>query len=202
MCIPVNLVFEDAISEYTMVKLLQSFGDKYYIGQSYQGNGFGYIKTNIRGFNQAAIATPFFILTDLDTYVCPSELIKDWLEYPLKPNLIFRIAVREVESWLLADIDGFSKFTGISKVNIPDNPDNENDPKKTLVNLIKRSRKRYIKEDILPINENAQIGPNYNERLMQYVSDYWDLNRAMLKSNSLYRAYQYLDNFKYTVPSK
>lgn len=200
MYIPINLVFEDAISEFTMIKLLNSFGNKFYIGKSYQGYGFGYIKTNIGGFNQAAISTPFFVLTDLDTYECPVALINDWISQPLKSNLIFRIAVREVEAWLLADIEGFSDFLGVSKANFPINPDMEIDPKRTLISLVKRSRKRHIKEDIVPINDNAQIGPNYNERLMQYVSDYWDLDRAMQKSSSMRRAHNCLNNFQYLMP--
>lgn len=197
----INLVFEDAISEFLMSTILNSFGDKYYVGYSYSGNGFGYIKSHISGFNKASKATPFFVLTDLDKYECPLELINDWFDRPQNPNLIFRIAVREVESWLLADREGFSAFTGISLTLIPRNPDSETDPKTTLINLVSRSRRRKIKEDIIPINPNATIGPNYNERLMEYVTDYWDLNRAMENSNSLTRAYSKLNAFTYSMPN-
>lgn len=199
MHIPINLVFEDDISEFTMMKILGSFGDKYYCGISYPGKGFGYIKTNINGFNQAAIATPFFVLTDLDNYKCPMELITDWLVNPPKPNFIFRIAVREVEAWLLADRIGYSNFTGVSLANFPLNPEQEADPKQTLINITRKSRKRYLKEDIVPINQNAQIGPNYNERLMEYVAENWDLGRAMENSESLRRACRCLEGFTYSI---
>ncbi len=197
MSVPVNLVFEDAISEFAMMKLLESFGDKYYVGTSYPGYGFGYIKRNINGFNQAAIATPFFVLTDLDNYPCPTELINEWLARPRQPNLIFRIAVREVEAWLLADRIGFSTFTGVSLANLPLNPELEVDPKQTLINIVRRSRRRTIKEDIIPINQNATIGPNYNERLMEYILNDWNLERAMQTSESLRRAFVYLERFNY-----
>jgi hypothetical protein len=200
MPIPINLVFEDEISEFTMIKMLDSFGDKYYCGISYPGNGYGYIKSNINGFNEAAVATPFFVLTDLDNYNCPPELINDWLIKTPEPNFIFRIAVREIEAWLLADREGYSKFTGVSLANFPRNPEAEPDPKQTLINITRRSRKRSIREDIVPINENAQIGPNYNEQLMNYVASIWDIERAMNNSESLRRAFRYLENFEYTIP--
>ncbi|HRI28022.1 MAG TPA: DUF4276 family protein [Chitinophagales bacterium] len=201
MSIYINLVSEDAISEFTMMKLLDSFASKYYIHNTYPANGYGYIKSNINGFNQASIATPFFVLTDLDNYPCPPELILDWITAPLHPNFIFRIAVKEVEAWLLADIEGFSEFTGVSQANFPANPELENDPKQTLINLARRSRRRDVREDIVPINNNATIGPNYNERLMQFVSDFWNLERAIGRSTSLQRAFNKLDNFNFTQPA-
>jgi hypothetical protein len=200
MNISINLVFEDEISEFTMIKILGSFGDKYVRGISYPGNGFGYIKSNINGFNEAAIATPFFVLADLDNYPCPPELITDWLKHPPKPNFIFRIAVREIEAWLLADREGYSNFTGVSLANFPRNPEAEINPKQSLINITRKSRKRSLREDIVPVNENAQIGPNYNEQLMKYVSTYWDIERAIKNSESLKRAYAYLEKFEYIVP--
>ncbi len=199
MSIPINLVYEDEISEFTMIKILDSFGDKYFCGISYHGYGFGYIKTNINGFNQAAIATPFFVLTDLDNYSCPTVLINEWLNHPPKPNLIFRIAVREIEAWLLADREGFSNFTGVSLANFPINPELEANPKQTLINIARKSRRRSVREDIVPINKNAQIGPNYNEQLMNYVASIWDIEKAMENSESLRRACQYLEGFKYII---
>jgi len=141
--ITLNLVFEDQISEFVMIKLAEK-AEKFFISNSYSEGGFGYIKKNIRGFNEASKGCPFFVLTDLDNGVCAPALINDWLNDPPHPNLIFRVAIREVEAWLLADIEGFSKYTGISKVNFPDNPEDLPDPKAELLKLIKRCRKRDI----------------------------------------------------------
>lgn len=197
MSISINLVFEDELSEYVLRKLLDCFGDKYQSGFSYNSRGFGYIRNNINGFNQACVAVPFLVLTDLDNNPCPVQLIRDWFNHPMHPNMIFRIAVREVEAWILADVEGYSTFTGVSRVNFPDNPENELDPKRTLINLTRRSRKRRIREDIVPINDNAQIGPNYNGRLMEFVFRYWEINRAIPRSESLRRAYEKLRLFHY-----
>lgn len=127
--ISINLVFEDDLSEAVMIRLLDHFGDKYRVVNTYPGYGFGYLKSNIRGFNQASIITPFFMLTDLDLYSCPLKLIQDWVSFPINKGLIFRIAVREVESWLLADIEALSLFLRVSKANFPLQPEYETDPK-------------------------------------------------------------------------
>lgn len=75
------------------------------------------------GWNRAAKGTPFVVLTDLDTAPCPGELIKSWLANDQHPNLLFRVAVREVESWLMADTDNFAHYIATRKTLMPEDPD-------------------------------------------------------------------------------
>lgn len=192
----ISLIFEDELSESVMNRLLQNF-NKYEVVNSYSGHGYGYLKNNIRGFNQASAITPHFMLTDLDNYSCPIELINDWITFDLNKNFIFRIAVKEVESWLLADVEGLSRYFNVSAVNFPKQPDLEDDPKNTLIQLARRSRKRNIREDIVPINNFASIGPNYNGCLSNFVYHHWNIERAVLHSKSLERAYRKLSEFKF-----
>lgn len=192
--IPLNLVFEDQISELVMVRLAKET-NKYYISNSYSEGGFGYIKKNISGFNEASKGCPFFVLTDLDTVNCAPTLIEDWLGKSAHPNLIFRIAVREIEAWILADVEGFSKYTGISAVNFRIDIEDIADPKAELLRLVKRCRIRKIREDILPKNEFATVGPNYNGRLGEFVLKHWNISRAMKRSDSLRRAMLHLSTF-------
>ncbi len=192
----INLVYEDDLSEAVMTKLVSHFNEKFSIQNSYSGNGFGYLKSNIRGFNQASISTPFFMLTDLDNYKCPPQLIDDWINFPINQNFIFRIAVREVESWLLSDVEGLSGFLKVSQVIFPKEPEIEPDPKNRLIQIAKRSRVRNIREDIVPINENAKIGPDYNGRLIEFVSNKWSIENAIKRSISLRRALDKLGHFK------
>jgi len=190
-----NLIYEDDLSEAVLTKLLRHFKDKYEVHSTYHGHGFGYLKNNIKGFNEASNVTPHFMLTDLDNYPCPTSLIEDWINFPLNPNFVFRIAVREVEAWLLADIEGLSSFLKVSKANFPKNPEQETDPKKTLIQLAKRSRNRDIREDIVPINERATIGPNYNGRLSDFVLNNWNIETARKRSLSLEKACNKLMHF-------
>lgn len=139
---------------------------------------------------QSAERLPSFVLTDLDLKTCPSELISEWLNPPFPRNLIFRVAVREVEAWILADTDGCADFLGVSRARIPRNPEGEQDPKQTLINIARRSRKRLIKEGIAPQSSIAPVGPAYNLLLCQFVDSVWNLKTACGNARSLDRAFQ------------
>lgn len=192
--IPLNLVFEDQVCEFVMIKLVEDT-NKFQLSYSYSEGGFGYIRKNMKGWNQAAKGCPFFILTDLDQAPCAPKLIADWFPEKLHPNLIFRVAVKEVEAWLLADIEGFSKYTGISSANFIRDTEAIGDAKAELFRIMRRCRKRAIREDVLPKDEFAKVGPNYNERLCEFVITHWSIERAMKRSDSLKRAMAHLANF-------
>ena len=144
--IPINLVYEDVISGAILEKILCNVDANYTVGLRLTRNGFGYIKKNIQGFNKAAQGSPYLVLTDLDQADCPITLINNWLGGQAKhPNLIFRIAVREVESWLMADSKAFSDFFAVSGAKIPKNPDQILDPKRDLINLVRKSKNRKLR---------------------------------------------------------
>jgi len=194
----INLACEDDLSEFVMTRLLEVSGTKFHVLGCYSRGGSGYLKKSLSGFNKASEFIPFFVLTDLDRYECAPTMIAEWVDFTPHSNLIFRIAVREVESWILADREGFADFLGISPVRIPDNPDALQDPKQILINLAARSRKRNIREDIVPTSDFARIGPNYNGRLMEFVLGNWDIERAASRSDSLRRALRHLERFRPT----
>ncbi len=190
-----SLVYEDDLSEIVMTKLLGHFKGKFAIHNTWPGYGFGYLRKKVFAFNQASTTSPYFMLTDLDNYPCPPELINDWINVPLHPNFIFRVAVKEVEAWLLADIEGLSGFFRISASNFPSRPEEVTDPKQTLINLAKKSRIRRIREEIVPVGSNARIGPNYNGCLSGFVLNLWNVFDAMKLSRSLEKAYRRLESF-------
>ncbi len=133
-----------------------------------------------------------FILTDLDSIPCAPELLRNWFELDgtslkVPANLLFRIAEREVEAWLLADREGLSSFLDIACVNFRADPDVLPDPKQYLMNVIRsKGRKRYHKE-MLP-SGGAHVGPEYNPKLCEFVNTYWNLDVAKVRSGSLQRA--------------
>lgn len=194
--IPLNLVFEDQISECVMCKIALET-NRFRIANTYSEGGFGYIKKNLKGFNEASRTTPYFLLVDLDRVDCAPIMVKEWINFSKHPNLIFRIAIREIEAWILADIEGFSEFLGISKANFHRQPEELNDPKNELFRIVRKSKKRNIREDILPKDEFARIGPNYNGRLIQFVNEFWLTKRASENSPSLMRTVQILSDFDF-----
>ena len=186
-------VYEDAITHQVMLKIFDYFG---YFSEyrAIPCNGKGKIKKRIKAYNVAAKYEYYFVITDLDNeYECAPLLINDWLPELQSKQLFFRVAVREVESWLMADRENFAAFFSINKKQIPLEPDNEVDPKRTVISLAKRSRKREIKEAIIPIDDYTSIGPEYNTKLQCFVHDFWDINSARKNSLSLDKAIKSLE---------
>lgn len=192
-----ELVVEDELSEAVLRQLLSECG--FVDGYCYRKGGYGYIKKHIGKFNQAAAQTPYFVLTDLDRYSCASELKLDWLPVSQHQNLLFRVAVREVESWVLADRAGFARFLGISFTRIPSRTDDIEKPKEFLIDLAKHARNRQLRDALIPKPDGtAKVGPDYNGRLSDFVFTEWNIQTAATHSNSLSRAIRALKNFQPT----
>lgn len=198
--IPINLVVEDELSEAVARKLLRTGVQSYAVSVVYNRGGRGYIKKNICGFNNAAKGTPYLVVTDLDTEVCAPVLIDKWFKKrTVQPNLIFRVAVREVEAWILAHRSAFAKFVGVREGLVPQNVEQIDDPKKKLIDIVRRSRRKRIREDIVPPERSMrEQGPDYNGRLVRFVEGHWDPRLCTSVCRSLEKAIHRIDSF---VPS-
>lgn len=154
--------------------------------------GSGNIRKNAPSFLKMAQNGLYtFTITDLDTTECVPELIQNWFyqgskSVALPKEVIFRVAIREIESWIIADRSAFAKFIEIPRANFPKCPDDLPDSKQYLLSLIrKKGRKKWHKE-MLP-KGSAHIGPRYNEVLCDFVRNHWAPNRAADNSPSLKR---------------
>jgi hypothetical protein len=186
----INIAYEDELSKVAMEKILSHCGN-FSVATSMGGRGFGYLKTKVKSFNKAACPNiPFFILTDLDSCSCPNALITSWLSPSVKSKfLIFRVAVREIESWILADRTGVSRLLTINIGRVPELVDQISDPKLTLVQLALASPNKSIREDLAPSPKStAKVGKNYNAILVKFVQTQWNIEGAALNSPSLKRA--------------
>ena len=148
--------------------------------------------------NISASGMDIFLLTDLDSPEdCPPGLIRSWIKGTLNPKFFFRVAVMEVESWLMADRAGFANFLSIPIHRIPSPTDDILKPKEYLVSLARRSKKRRLRDELVPEpGAKIPVGYGYNTRLMEFVRDYWDLERAAVTSPSLKRTLDRLDQEK------
>ena len=156
--------------------------------------GCGAIRSKCEAFlNMARAGMYTVIVTDLDTAECACTLIRDWFAIPknepveLPSPCIFRVAVREVESWILADHAAWSEYIGIPAVNFSTAPDELDDPKQHLLNVIRKKGTKKIHREMLP-QGSAHIGPRYNEVLCDFVDSLWTPERAAENSPSLDRA--------------
>ena len=76
------------------------------------------------------------VLVDLDRpEPCPADLIESILPAPRASKLLFRVAVMEVESWVMADRVAFARFLSVPLHRIPDEPDTILQPKEAIVSI-------------------------------------------------------------------
>ena len=191
--IDIAIATEDELSETLVESLLQHSGRPVWIAQRFRRQGFGYLKSRMDQFNQIARWRPILVLTDLDQGECAPHLRRDWLRQSPAPNLLFRVAVRECETWLLADSEAFAAFIGIEPQKVPITPETLPDPKQVLLGLVRKSRHRDLKRDILPTpGARTAQGLGYNEQLCRFVRDHWRVDCAVQHSPSLARAWQRL----------
>ena len=125
---------------------------------------------------------------------CPPDVIARWLPRA-QPRMLFRVVVRELESWLLADRDHFADFLGISINHLPVEPEKIEDPKQLLVNLARRSRKRELRSALVPETQStAQVGRLYNSEMVIFVRTLWDTEIARKHAPSLDKCLKRLES--------
>lgn len=187
---PLALATEDELSEAVGIKLLAEHPVLAGIPpRLLRKNGFGYLRSKIDSWRKMSSQHIVIVLTDLDKKECPLVLLKDWLGAGMNcpPNLLLRIAVREIESWLLADHQALIKLIG-NRGQLPTDPDMLPNPKQYLLKLV-RNAPRAVREDL--IRQKVAIssqGIGYNRRLVEFVKSEWIPERAATRSPSLSRA--------------
>lgn len=193
----ITTVYEDELSGAVIDRILSTYRPDISIQKSVPGYGFGKIKKNLPAYNKTAKAGfPYFILTDLDTALCAPQLIDDWTKSaPLSSNLFFRIAVREVESWILADRENIAKYLGIPISKIPLDTDSIPDPKQLICNLARKSKKKAVREGIPPKDQYAVQGYDYNALLGFFIQNVWNISNAVECSSSLKRTVERLEDW-------
>ncbi len=201
MLIHLILIVEDQLSDTVARKMLEETGKNYEVANVVIWNK-DKIKKEIKQINKAANNQVYFVLTDQDTNNrCPPDAIRE-LPGPVNQNLFYRFAVMEVESWVMAHRESISKFLSVPVNRIPMDTDTIINPKEHLINLARKSRSKRIRDDIAPRNNStSRVGPDYNGRLGQFVSEYWDVRTASQCSPSLRRSFRRLENFTPTFPS-
>jgi hypothetical protein len=184
----IHLATEDHVTEMVGRRLIREIGPSFETGVAFQKNGFGYLKSNMDKFCELARRSPLLLLTDLDQENCVRKLLSTWIgQRQLSPHFLFRIAVRETESWLLADHVGMRKLLVKGARNLPREPDLLPDPKRKLLQLAGNAP-REIKNDLITARGAlASQGLGYNQRLGDFATNDWSPSRAASNSPSLNR---------------
>lgn len=190
------VVVEDQVSEAVIRRLIAVSGKNLVIDRVVVTGGNGPLKAGIERFVAASHALPHIVLTDLDSSLCAPALLRGWRADCLPPRVLLRVAVREVEAWLMADRWGIAGFLAVPVVKVPANPEADPDPKQTLVGLARKSRKRRVAQELAPqAGSSNRVGPLYNARLVEFAARVWDVERARELAPSLDRTMQRLSGF-------
>jgi len=185
--IVVNVLVEGILDEAVAIRIIEASG--YLPGAVYGKKGFGYIKKKIKGFNQASQGSYYLALVDfMDTHIfCPPEVVSSWLPHR-SPNMLFRVVVRELESWLLADRNNLARFLNVNLAKVPDNPEHIPDPKRVIVDLARVSKSSRVRAALVPERgSTAQIGKLYTSEMVNFVKKQWNIEAASKNATSLDR---------------
>lgn len=159
-------------------------------GSAYGKRGQNYLHQKATGFNvRARYGSPILMLVDfMDTGLdCPPQVPATWLR-DRSDKMLLRVVVRELESWLLADSEGVAHFLCISPALLPRSPEELADPKRTLVNLARRSRRKVLREAMVPRpNISSVVGAGYTAAVEEFVTRHWSISAALARSSSLQR---------------
>jgi len=190
------IAVEDLLSEAVGRAILRSLGMT--VAQTIGLKGNAFLREKVPNLNKTAKGLPVLLLTDLDVPTrCPPELIREWIGGPHSVGLVFRVAVMEVESWIMADRKAFAALLGVSCQRVPREPDTLRDPKREVVSLARRCRNRALREELVPApGATTAVGPGYNPRLSRFIREDWNPARAAQVSPSLRRALLALQRFR------
>lgn len=189
----ISAAVEGVTDEAVVRKLIAHVGGE--PGAVYGKNGKASLRQKIAGYVNAARRAPWIVLVDLDRDAhCAPPLRTEWVPEHA-PFLCFRVVVRAVEAWLLADADALAAFLGVARTKVPRDPELLSDPKIEMVNLARASRRSAIRADMVPRDASGRpVGPAYSSRLIEFVSSSWRPDVAAQRSDSLRRAMACLQN--------
>jgi hypothetical protein len=157
------------------------------LGDIHEGKGRSWVLKRLPSYNAAARHQPWIVLVDLDQDDCAASLKETSLPEPA-PLMCFRVAVREIEAWLMADREALAQFFAVDLTKIDLNPDRLPDPKESLVSLARNSRKAAIRREMVPApGIKGRVGPGYTSRLIDFIQGPWRPEVASESSDSLRR---------------
>ena len=173
------------------------------VGTVHRAEGKSRLLARLSGFNHAARHQPWLVLVDLNGDAdCAPEFRRRHLRRPSR-FMAFRVAVRAVEAWLLADRVRVASWLCVSEKWVPTRPDAELDPKKTLIEIAGRSASRDIRMEMVPRpGSGRSVGPLYSSRLIEFIQNErwgWRPPAAARSSESLERCLR--DLRRLTQPS-
>ena len=188
----VHLILEGYLEEYVANKLLKYCGHSK--GKVFGKQGYAFVRDNAMKYHSLTQhGCGVLVLTDFrdaDKPCAPAALEAYLLRYFAlpSPRFLCRFAVSELESWLIADRTSMANFLKIPLKKIPLDPDGEEYPKRTLIELATCSKSLAIREALVPSKKHdGPVAPLYLSTMADFIGRCWDIPAAMEYSSSLKR---------------
>lgn len=190
------IVVEGDLEVPVATKILKHAGVAFSEGTIVNKRGRGNFWNRVTDYDRAAQHLgPVFALADLEGERCVPMLFYRHLRRAPNSRFLCRIAVRMIESWLLADARSISDFLGVPQDRLPRQPDQLANPKRTVVDLARRFTRGEIKADIVPAAGTPRSqGPGYTARLSEFARTAWNPGEARERSASLRRALKAIED--------
>lgn len=168
--LPVYGGVEGALDQALLERLLSHLG--LVPGSIIQCGGKATLQQRLPAFSGSARNLPWLVLADLDTdAACAPQLRRTWLPKPAR-CMCLRFAVRQAESWLMADAERCAAAFRVALSRVPEAPESLPDAKGALVELVRHSRSSAIREDMVPRpSSGRRVGPAYTSRVIEYVAN-------------------------------
>lgn len=159
--------------------------------------GKGTLEPLMVGFARAGAGSPHLVVRDLDLDApCASAWISVHAPRDVGPFFSLRLAVHAIEAWFLADRAHAAESLRVHVNKLPMRPDDEPDPKLTIVALARASTKPALRAALVPRpGISRKAGAGYETWLLG-ASTGWSLERALEHSASLARAHERLRDLR------
>lgn len=198
----VYIVGEDEATKAVIIRLLREYAPNLHVLGELPARG-SQIKSKIANFNQLASRFPVILLTDLDDEpcgpICKTNLLNKIVQ---QQDFIINIAIDEVEAWLMADKDGFSRYFGIPLAQMPVSTMQKMSGRRSLPEIsVPLKSSWYLTHNLMQFSTNAERkaqvavspkdknskGKEYNTAVVPFIQDVWNPEVARAASDSLNR---------------
>lgn len=159
--------------------------------------GVTHLQKNLARYTGIARLHPVLCLADSDGE-CVLHMRQHWLPHGAPNGFHLRLAVPEIDSWMMADREALADFFRVPESRIPNKPDELQDAKQAVLNLARQSKQRCIRGEVVTRNNTQGVG--YNVHMREFVSNHWRPHVAKASSPSLARAIRRLDELKAATP--
>lgn len=190
------VITEDPLGEDILKKIFLYLGIDYSSFFFICKGGVGNILKEMKTYIRISHSLPVVVLIDLDKKECAPSFVSDLLSLhsSVPDRFILRIAVRESESWVLADGENCAEFFGIPRERLTNECDELDDPKLFFMNLINRHSRVALRNSLVRFSGKLRQSEEYNSILGNYISCCWNVEIAMLNSPSLKRAVKRIED--------